>query len=282
MDQLDDKWEKFSDRFGLGTERSKANRRPPSKIIPDPLPLQVSTAQAVVDVSDKVFLSSSRSGITAKDLQERVEGIAQKVRVSFERSGVAFGSGSPLQFETAPQFNFVVYTHFKAYSELVIERGIAFGPFRMQFEQELGEELLTLIRKPKELLGSKAERLQGGLQAIDDFLAVWKDKGFVALTERTPIEEDRVSDWLDGSADLEFNIALDGDITLNAQILLQEQGFRLYPSFCRYAVSTILNQVSPRDQKVSAMDYYFDTDYNSDPDKFEVKEVLLSLQLENL
>ena len=289
MDQLDGKWEKFSDRFGLGAARSKAGSRPQPKIIPEPLPLQISTAQAVVDASDRAFLSAvaASGGMTAKDLQERVQGVANKVRVSFERSGVTFGKdSSPLQFETAPQFNFVVYSHFKAYSELLIERGIAFASFRMQFERQLGEDLVSLFQgngKPKDLSGSiKTERLQVALRAIDDFLTVWKDKGFVALTERTAVDGDQISDWLDDIADLEFNIALDGDITLNSQVLLQEQGLRLYPSFCRYAVSALLNQVSPQDQKVSAMDYYFDTDYNSDPDKFEVKEVLLSFQLESL
>ena len=196
MDQLDGKWEKFSDRFGLGAERSKAGSRPQAKIIPEPLPLQVSMAQAVVDASDRVFLSAvaASGGVTAKDLQERVQGVANKVRVSFERSGVAFGKDSPpLQFETAPQFNFVVYSHFKAYSELLIERGISFAPFRMQFERQLGDDLVSLIlgsrRTPKDLSGSiTTERLQAALRAIDDFLAVWKDKGFVAITRSTGIK----------------------------------------------------------------------------------------------
>ena len=109
---------------------------------------------------------------------------------------------------------------------------------------------------------------------------VLRNKGLVALAERSNIQSEQIEDWLDDAADLEFSVAVDEDATLQAQILLQEQGFRLYPNFARYAVTYLLKQV-PK-QRVSAMDYYFDTDYNSDPNKFEVKEVLLNLQLENL
>ena len=285
VDQLDGQWERFSDRFGLGSERSKQEGRPKPKVIPDPLPLNIPTARAIVESSDRVFCSVS--GIPSAELQARVEKVANLVKISFERAGVTFPeSGSILQFETAPQFNFAVYSHFKAYSDLVVDQKIPFGPFRSQFEKKLGQQLVSLIQpnKAKELSGSaeKTRRLQFALSSVDDFLSDWKARGLVALTERDAVDEDQISDWLEDISDLEFNVALDGDITLNAQVLLQEQGFRLYPNFCRYAVTYLLDQVSPSDQKVSAMDYYFDTDYNSDPDKFEVKEVLLSVQLENV
>jgi hypothetical protein len=71
---------------------------------------------------------------------------------------------------------------------------------------------------------------------------------------------------------------LDGDITLQSQILLQEQGFRLYPNFARFAIGYLMQQDG---QQLSVMDYYFDTDYNSDPDKFEVKEILLNVVLDS-
>ena len=79
---------------------------------------------------------------------------------------------------------------------------------------------------------------------------------------------------------MEFTVALDGDATLNAQILLQEQGFRLYPNFARYAIKEIMSFEPQDKQSVTVTDYYFDTDYNSDPDKFDVKQVLLSVQME--
>jgi hypothetical protein len=77
---------------------------------------------------------------------------------------------------------------------------------------------------------------------------------------------------------LHFSVALDGDITLQSQILLQEQGFRLYPNFARFAIGYLMQQDG---QQLSVMDYYFDTDYNSDPDKFEVKEILLNVVLDS-
>ncbi len=282
MDQLDGKWEKFSDRFGLGSERSKQGSRPQPKVIPDPLPLSVTTAQSILEASDRVFCTVT--GITTADLQTRVEKVANLVKVTFERAGIVLSGSSILQFESAPQFNFVVYSHFKAYSELIMDRSISFGSFRTDFEKQLGKELASLVLGKDSLSksGDKRARLQVALESVDKFLSVWKQKGLVAFTERTAIDDDQISDWLDDSADLEFNIALDGDITLNSQVLLQEQGFRLYPNFCRYAITYLLDQVSPSDLKISAMDYYFDTDYSSDPDKFEVKEVLLSVQLENI
>lgn len=285
MDQLDGKWEKFSDKFGLGSERSKQGSRPQPKVIPDPLPLNVPTAKSVLDASDRVFCAVS--GISPADLQSRIEKVANLVKISFERSGVAFPeSGSILKFETAPQFNFVVYSHFKAFSELIVARNIAFGPFRSEFEKQLGQQLVSQIQtaKWKDISKSteKGTRLQVALAAVDEFLSAWRQNGLVALTERSSVDEDLIADWLEDIADVEFTVALDGDITLNSQVLLQEQGFRLYPNFCRYVVTYLMEQVSPSDQKVSAMDYYFDTDYSSDPDKFEVKEVLLSVQLETI
>jgi hypothetical protein len=74
---------------------------------------------------------------------------------------------------------------------------------------------------------------------------------------------------------------LDGDITLGSQLLLQEQGLRLYPSFARCAIQYVLEEIM-LGQKVSLDEYYMDTDYNSDPDKFEVKEVLVNIDLESV
>ena len=87
-------------------------------------------------------------------------------------------------------------------------------------------------------------------------------------------------------SDLQFSVALDGDVTLNAQILLQEQGYRLIPDYGKYATTFILGdslRVLPKSmmEEVSVEEYYMDTDYNSDPDKFEVKEVLLNIVIES-
>jgi hypothetical protein len=290
-DQLDGQWERFSDKFGLGAERGKQGSRPKPKVIPDLLPLDVVTARQLLELSDQAFLSVATTGSTIRPavLQAQLEKVANLVKISFERSGVVINVENPLQFENAQQFNFAVYTHFKAYSDLIVEQKIPFGPFRRKFEQQLGEQLATSLLRPEGYTTTKPsssgnnrkeESLQAALKAVDDLCTILRNKGLVALVERSPVDDEQVSDWLDGFGDLEFTVALDGDSTLNAQILLQEQGFRLYPNFARYAITYLMQQVAS-DQKVSSMDYYFDTDYSSDPDKFEVKEVLLTVQLEN-
>jgi hypothetical protein len=287
IDQLDGQWEKFSDRFSLGTERSKRDGRPPPKIIPNPLPLDVSVAQRLLETSDRVFLSLTQ--LSANDLSEQIDKISAIVQPSFERSGLVVTTKRPaINFETSPQFNFASYVHFKAYSDLIIARGINFGKFRPAFEDQVGRGVTSIVLPGVETVSSTSsvsssskpqkDRLMQSLQVVDQFCKELEKMGLVALTERSAIEEDVISDWVADMADIQFTVALDGDITLNAQILLQEQGFLLYPNFARFAVKTLLEQPG---QKVSCDDYYFDTDYSSDPDKFEVKEVLLNVVVES-
>jgi hypothetical protein len=289
IDKVDGQWERLSDRFGLGSERSKQGQRPKPKVIPDPLPLDVTTAQKILDSTDQVF--ASVTGIRPAVLQERIEKVADQVKLAFERSGLILTAGNPLRFETGPQFNFVVYSHYKAYSELIVEGQIPFKPFLSKFEKQVGEILVDSLQpgyspttksidSSKSPEDKKEESMQMALNAVDKLCTVLRDKGLVAAVERSAMDEDKLYDWCDGTSDFEYTVALDGDITLNAQILLQEQGFRLYPDFARYAITYLMQKQIP-DQKVSAMDYYFDTDYSSDPDKFEVKEVLLSITVES-
>eukprot|EP00978_Attheya_sp_CCMP212_P003225 scaffold6614_cov51-Attheya_sp.AAC.5 len=65
----------------------------------------------------------------------------------------------------------------------------------------------------------------------------------LALTERSELDKDKIQDWSEDLSDLQFSIALDGDVTLHSQILRQEQGFRLYPDFTRFAVTASLRKV---------------------------------------
>ena len=107
------------------------------------------------------------------------------------------------------------------------------------------------------------------------------ERGLAARVDLAPPPEPAaVEDWSQDLADLSWSVALDGDATLRAQILLQEQGFRLYPGYARCAIQSVLTQLLPT-QEVTAIDYYMDTDYNSDPDKFEVKEVLVNINIES-
>lgn len=56
IDQLDGKWEKFSDTYNLGSERSRQDKRPKPKVIPDPLPLDSKVARSVIDTADLVSI----------------------------------------------------------------------------------------------------------------------------------------------------------------------------------------------------------------------------------
>ena len=58
VDKIDQKWEQMSDTFGLGSERSRRDKRPEPKIIPPPLPLNEKIAMEILSISDEVrFLS---------------------------------------------------------------------------------------------------------------------------------------------------------------------------------------------------------------------------------
>lgn len=218
-------------------------------------------------------------GVSQDVLTKQVEKVASKVRPSFERSGVSLEPGS------AQAFNFDSYTHFKAYSDLIMDTKVPFNSFRKDFESKMGQELLlillpqykssTNIKDNKNLEAALRQRLS----LVDQLCTVLREKGLVAATELSTVDEERISDWAQDLSDLTLNLALDGDITMNAQILLQEQGFRLYPNYAKYVVAKLL-EISPQ-QTVTIDDYYMDTDYNSDPDRFEVKEVMLNIVLDS-
>jgi hypothetical protein len=284
MDKLDGSWEKLSDRFNLGSARSKEiGNRPAKKVIPDPLPLDVATAKSILDISDSVF--SSLTGINGRDLQQQIEKVAKLAKPSYERSGLSLDD--PFNFENGPQFNFASYVHFKAYTDMILERKIAFGSFRSKFEPLVGERLIALLLpgfsrpgdvKSRSPIENRRTAGTTALDAVDQLSQIIVAKGLVAAIDRSNIEIDDFDDWVEDLSDLHFSVALDGDITLQSQILLQEQGLRLYPNFARFAIAYLMQQDG---QQLSVMDYYFDTDYNSDPDKFEVKEIILNVVLDS-
>ena len=294
IDKLDGKWEGFSDKYGLGAERNKQVGRPAPKVIPDPLPLDVATAAAILKAADDVFLSLMAplsTTVKAPQLEDQITKVAGLVRPSFERSsGVDLGGDNVVRdVKTAAQFNFASYAHFKAYSDLILLQGKSFdfNGFRRTFEAQLGQQLLSVLlpQAAKGLLMATAsppseQFLNSKLKYIDQLCDALKDKGLLSLTERSPLEQDQISDWVGDLSDLTFTVALDGDITLGTQMLLQEQGFRLYPDYARFGVLALLKGIEGQQAQIE--DYYFDTDYNSDPDKFEVKEVVLNVVLDSV
>jgi len=296
MDQMDGQWERLSDRFGLGAERNKQVGRPAPKVIPDPLPLDVPTAEAILRAADETFVSlmvqQTSGGIKPEQLDDKISQIAELVRPSFQRSssnknaaGEALDLGSNVRdVKTAAKFNFASYVHFKAYSDLILLQGKAFdfNTFRRNFESLFGQRLVALLlqQSTKQNQQQKTEQvLNSRLSQIDQLCEALKAKGLISLSERSPVDKEQVGDWLEDLSDLTFTVAVDGDITLGSQMLLQEQGFRLYPDYARFAVISLLQDI--QGQVAQIEDYYFDTDYNSDPDKFEVKEVVLNIVLDS-
>jgi len=126
-----------------------------------------------------------------------------------------------------------------------------------------------------------SNRLKAGLKLTDEILHFLVSNGFVALAERNQIDNEILVDWAEGMTDIQLSIPLDGDVTLNSQVLLQEQGFRVYPDFARFAITSAFQQtLANTNQNVSSEEYYMDTDYSSDPNQFEVKQVLLNIVID--
>jgi hypothetical protein len=294
MDQLDQKLESFADRFQLGAERSQRPDRPPPKVIPPAQPLDVSMATQILALQDRIFCSEAQ--IDARLLQSRVNAIDQKARPAYERSGIilsAPGAATTFFLSHAADFNYLSYIHYKAYVDLILEKednnGVTFPLFKKNFDQKLAAELfaLTKVKLPtplardKKALGEERIRaLQDARVCIDELCALLAEKGFISSFDNANVEAEAVEDWAADLTDLTWSVAIDGDITLQSQMLLQDQGVRLYPRLAHQLVEYIL-KMSLVGQAVDVEDYYLDTDYNSDPAKFEVKEVLINVRIES-
>ena len=139
----------------------------------------------------------------------------------------------------------------------------------------------NLVRRPVSSSESLSNRLQMSFEAIDSVIDALIMNGFIASGERSAVTQDQIEDWIDGIASCTFTIALDGDVLLQSQILLQEQGFKLYPNFAKFLITALLKKVFENSRQiVSIEEYYMDTNYNSDPDLFDAKQVLLNVVIE--
>jgi hypothetical protein len=277
MDLVDRRWEEFSDKFALGSERSKQVGRPTAKTIPPLLALDTVTANKILEACDEAFCAVT--GVPNSIVKKECDKVTALVQPSFQRSGVDLASYDSV-VASGMQFNFASYVHFKAYSNLLLDRNIEYRKFRRDFEKSCGTKLLALLSiDPPAPMSSKAsDALDVRLRAVDALTRALRDKGLVAATEVSSIDPDRLADWEADLSDLQLSLALDGDITQNAQILLQEQGFNLIPSYTKFMLEQLLEMPG---QNLSIEEYYMDTDYNSNPDLFEVKEVLLNIVLES-
>lgn len=236
-----------------------------------------------MDIADGAFVWLC-DGVSASSLRQQIEKVAQQVQPSFERSGLSKEDieSSNARISSNTQFNFVSYVHFKAYSDIIVEQQKTnFPALKRAFERQVGMEVLKLLIPDWEerKLPNKCDALKSALDDIDRLSCALVEKGLVASVDPSPLDAEQVASWCVSGDDLTWSIALDGDITLGSQLLLQEQGFRFYPNYGRFAIQRILETTGSPD--ITVEDYYMDTDYNSDPSRFQVKEVLLNIELKS-
>ncbi len=146
--------------------------------------------------------------------------------------------------------------------------------------------LESLATKQKNLSPASKEALTNGittgLKFTDEIMNNLVSNGFVALAEYNEIDSETLNDWTEDLTSIELSIPLDADVTLGSQMLLQEQGFRVYPDFGRFIITSALQKsFKSTNQNISSDEYYMDTNYSSDPDLFEVKQVLLNIVIDS-
>jgi len=287
MDKIDKRWELFSDKYGLGAERSKQGSRPKPKIIPPLLPVNAAVATQILSVSDEIFCQLTK--VSPSTLQSEIKTVQELVKPSFQRSGLEMGNrNGPVPLETGSQFDFASYVRFRVYNSFLIKNEVDFRAFQNDFEKKCGQRMLalldpTFINEREGQNGDFSSKLEfvirQNLREVETLTQTLYDNGLVAASEISPLDSEQLEDWVDDTSDLQITLSLDGDVTMQAQILLQEQGYNLIPSYSKYMIKQLILQRLPDKQQVMIEEYYMDTDYNSDPDLYEVKEVLLNIVL---
>jgi len=314
IDKVDGRWERFSDDLGLGAERNQPKRNVidaggnqiskkvvKSDVIIDgnDLVLDEKFAEELLQECDEAFLSclksqKSTTAITKRELDQQIEETKRLVRKSFFATSL-----TPTVLE---EFNFECYTHFKSFNEILVKQEVKFPIFKKDFEALIGNRLfqLAMQQKPSLRPASSAApnlttNLQNALQITDDIGNFLQKKGLITSWERSIPPNEDIEDFTSTaeqskenffvSSDLPYSLALNGDVTLGSQLLLQELGYRLYPSFGRWIIQKGVMQCfdeTMEKNKVAIQmdDYYMDTSYSSNPDLFEVKQVLLNIVIQ--
>ena len=254
--------------------------------------------------------SQNMAVITKAELLHRIEQLKSLVRKSFfppssvPAKSISMASpSSSLQ----KQFDFDCYSHFRVYNEILVKQKVFFPYFQREFESTIGKRLLllalqrrTLLLPPSKPPSSEAlkESVHNALRVTEALATFLQTEGFIHSWERSILSNDDINDWsLQASgtipsgnyyitADLQYTLALNGDVTLKSQLLLQELGYRMYPSFGRWLVKEGMlecftnNSHRGGDVSVNIDDYYMDTEYNSNPDLYDVKQVLLNIVIQ--
>ncbi|KAL9179714.1 hypothetical protein ACHAXT_009004 [Thalassiosira profunda] len=311
VDKADKTWERFSDDRGLGAARNRPKRnvldaggnqvakevvRSPTSEVGE---FDEAFAAGALQECDEAFLSclkaQAQPSMTPGRLMQQIEDTKSLVRKSF------FASSAPPSRQE--QFNFECYAHYRTYNEILVQQRVNFLPFRRDFESLAGRGLLRLAEAQQPSLrptmrpsADLAEGLRAALAVTDAVADFLQTRGLASSWERSVPSDEDVDDFAspaapsaDGvsvSSDLPYSLALYGDATLDSQLLLQELGYRLYPSFGRWLVREGASRCFPGGAggegavSVQCDDYYMDTAYNSNPDLFEVRQVLLNIVIQ--
>eukprot|EP00956_Cyclotella_meneghiniana_P006904 scaffold9320_cov71-Cyclotella_meneghiniana.AAC.19 len=261
-------------------------------------------ANTLLHECDLAFLKSfnaqqHRKPVTSKDLQNRVDDVRILVRRSFFPSP---------NYQPTPQdeFNYEVYSHFKAFNDILIENDdTTFPRFYAEFERDIGTRMVDKIPSIQSSLAvyssstDVGDQVQNAFKAADMTGTILLSNGLINSWERAVKSKEDIEDFIEPytaplgdnfsvTSDLQFTLALMGDVTLNSQLLLQELGYRLYPSFGRWILQQSLIACFPgidnNNRKGGVMvnidDYFMDTAYNSNPDLFQVRQILMNVVLQ--
>ena len=247
IDSLDGRWERFNDRYNMGTNRKRQGRFSDKREIPPRKELSVDATKMLLSISDRAFLVSLASPTVGEaELTKKVDDLDALLRRSFQISSAV------------DEYNFKIFIHFRAYHELlrVVSTKEKLASFRLSFDKIVGASVLEKI----------------GAQNVEEVLNWFQANGLIALGVSSQQQEKGEEEEEEEEEEDSFTISLDGDGTQNAQILLAEQGLRvIIPDFVGLAVKALVGARSVEE-------YYMDTEYNSDPSLFKVRQVVLNFE----
>ena len=231
--------------------------------------------------------------MTMDEMHRQIENTKQLTRKSFFPSSSSSSSSSTTSAPSKQlEFNFDCYAHFKVYNEILIKSKVNFPPFQKKYNSKIGKSLFHLVQEqysqqplpttPPRSSTDLVECIQNALHTTDSIASFLQRHGLIETWERSIPPSEDIEDFSTLSSDLTYSLALNGDITLNSQLLLQELGYRMYPALGRWLIYEGLSQCFNGNDAVRVQidDYYMDTNYNSNPDLFEVKQILLSIVIQ--
>lgn len=241
-------------------------------------PLSPAFASALVSLCDAAFLAAS--SLPAASLLSAVSATESLVTPSFapppppdpSRTSLFAARAPPPPPDEAAELDYRLYCRFRAYSELLPKSS---SP--REFERLLSSALADYLLPPP--AGAPASLpVAGAISQLSACLSPLASLGFISGFELAPPTADDLEDYADGISNLSLSLAVSGDASLRSQILLQEAGCRLYPSLARLAAQGVLARFKVDGcERVEVLDYYLDPLYNSDPRRFEVKQVLVDV-----